>query len=358
MYIVNIQAKDYKKFIRFQHEIYKDDEQFRDLQSVLLPDILRKKARITKGSEIEAYLLYSDDNKIEAVFIFAVIDRLPDTLQIAFLDFIDKEEIFGEIYKFAKLKAKEKGLKKLLLGLNLHVNYGLGLLADSFQKPASFGSAYNKEYYIRHIEKYMQPTDLLYSYKIKIADIGMNLPERSLNYIEQNFSIRKADFKNIKKTAALYTEINNKAFVNHKYYYTARKEEDMELLSSFKYIIKEENLLFVYYREKPIGFMLWYPDFNQLLSRGQSLGLMSILKYKLGLKKIDTLKITEFGVLPEYKNSGAVIALINYLYKLRGKCYKYLESGWIWEKNIESTAIAKRFIKKRYKSFKVYEEVL
>ena len=216
----------------------------------------------------------------------------------------------------------------------------------------------NKEYYIRHIEKYIKPTELLYSYRIKISDMDMNLPDRLRDYIAKNFSIRGADFKNIKKTAALYTEINNKAFVNHKYYYTARKEEDIELLSSFKYVIKEENLLFVYYHEKPVGFMLWYPDFNQLIGSGKRLGVLPILSYKLGLKKIDTVKITEFGVLPEYKNSGAVIALLDYLYKLRGREYTYLESGWIMESNIESTAITKRFMKNKYKSYKVYEEVL
>ncbi len=358
MHIVKAEKKDYKNFIGFQKKIYKDDELFRDLQSISLPDILDKKACITKGSDIEPYLLYSDEERIEAVFVLAVIDRMPDTMQIAFLDFTDKEEVFGEVYKFAKLKAKEKSATKLLLGLNLHVNYGLGLLADSFESPVSFGSAYNKEYYIRHIEKYMKATDILYSYRIKISDMDVNLPEKLNRYIAENFSIRKADFKNIKETAALYTEINNKAFLNHKYYYTARKAEDIELLSSFRYVIKEENLLFVYYHERPVGFMLWYPDFNGFLAKGKKLGILSVLGYKLNLMKTDTVKITEFGVLPEYKNSGAVIALLVYLYKLKGEEYTYLESGWIMETNVESTAITKRFMKNRYKSFKVYEEVL
>lgn len=358
MYIVKAKKKDYKHFINFQKEVYKDDGNFRDLQSNFLPYILDKKAQITKGSDIEAYILYSDEGKIQAVFVLAIIDRMPDTLQIAFLDFVDKEEVFGEIYKFAKLKAKEKSVSKLLLGLNLHVNYGLGILADSFNLPSGFGSAYNKEYYIKHIEKYMQVTGMLYSYRTKISDMDMSLPDKVRNYMAKNFIIKHADFRDIKKTAALYTEINNKAFAKHKYYYTARKEEDIELLSSFKYVIKEENLLFIYYHEKPVGFMLWYPDFNQLIKAGESLGAGAVLKYKLGLQKIDTVKITEFGVLPEYKNSGAAVALLDYLYKLRGRDYVYLESGWIMESNVESTAITKRFMKNKYKSFKVYEEIL
>ena len=144
MYIVKAEKKDYKKFINFQKEVYSGDEYFRDLQSISLPNILEHRAKITEGSDIEAYMLYSDKEKIEAVFALAVIDRMPDTLQIAFLDFRDKEEVFGEVYKFAKLKAREKNLQKLLLGLNLHVNYGLGLLADSFKSMPSFGSTYNK----------------------------------------------------------------------------------------------------------------------------------------------------------------------------------------------------------------------
>ena len=96
MYIVKAEKKDYKKFISFQKEVYSGDEYFRDLQSISLPDILEHRSEITKGSDIEAYMLYSDKDsdkeKIEAVFALAVIDRMPDTLQIAFLDFRDKEE--------------------------------------------------------------------------------------------------------------------------------------------------------------------------------------------------------------------------------------------------------------------------
>ncbi len=359
MYIRAVRSEEYGKFIAFQKKIYAGDAQFRDLQSVSLKGILRRKAEITRGSRLEAYFVWEEGREeVLGVFMLACIDRMADTLQIAFLDFVDRAEVFAKIHSFSRDRAKALGLSKLLLGLNLHVNYGLGLLPSGFEKRQSFGSAYNKAYYIRHIERCMQASDILYSYRCAIKDIPMPLPEKTTAYLEQNFTVKKADFRNIRKTAALYTSINNRAFAEHKYYYEARPEEDIELLRSFRFLIEEKNLLFVYHKGEAVGFMLWYPDFNRLLREGEGFHLRSLLRCKLQAGKMDTLRLVEIGVLPAFRNRGAGIALLAYLHRTEGKRYRYLESGWIMEENAASKGIALRFVPEVYKQFRVYEEVL
>ena len=57
--------------------------------------------------------------------------------------------------------------------------------------------------------------------------------------------------------------------------------------------------------EKPVAFMLGMPDFNQVLIRmGGRLFPFGWLKFLLGRKKVDRVRLMAFGVLPEYRRKG------------------------------------------------------
>lgn len=355
--VKKVEREEYSKFVGFQKKIYKSDNNFRDLQSVVLKQIINQKAEVLRGSIFTPYFVLENDTVV-GVFALVVMDRLSDTLQITFLDFLDNHKIFETIYNFSKEIAKQKGLKKLLIGLNLHINYGLGLLSSGFEKIQGFGSSYNKKYYVEHIEKYIKPTDILYSYKTKMSNIKFNQSEKTTEYIKQNFEIKNADFSNIKQTAELYTKVNNLSFTEHKYYYETRLAESVELFDGLKYILKPENLLFAYYNKEPIGFILWYPEFNQLVGAGKGITPAVFLKIKLQRSKINTMKLVEFGVLPKFRNRGAIFALLYHLYEKYGHKFEYLESGWIMEENRPSSAVTEHFKMEKYKQFKVYEEII
>lgn len=354
MYIKIAEKKDYKNFINFQKNLYKDDINYKDFQSKFLKSLLYKKSCLLKSSKIKPVMVM-DNKSIIGVCLLCIVDRMNDTLQISFLDFIDNKDVFKLIFDYSKTIAKKKGLKKILIGMNLHINYGLGLLANKYDMPQDLGSSYNYEYYIKHIESFISPSEQLISYKGLISDIDLSLSEKSKQRLYNSFSIKKADFKNIEKTAKVYSYVNNLAFKNHKYYFERRNEEDIELFKDFRFLLDEHNLLFVYHDEKPVGFLLWYPDFNQIVNSGKDINISTILKYKLNLQKIDTMIIAEFGVIPQYQKKGALYALLDTCYNIAGKKYKYIKSGWIMEKNINSKIISKRFIKNEYKKYKVFE---
>jgi hypothetical protein len=111
-------------------------------------------------------------------------------------------------------------------------------------------------------------------------------------------------------------------------------------------LIKEENLLFAEKDGKPIGFFLWYPDFNQLLKGHQQLGLKHVLHYYF-TRTIDTFRFTEIAVLPEYKKSHAVQAMILYAIPyIRKSGIKYGEGGFIFEENTNSIVMTRRFLER------------
>lgn len=351
------QQKDHEVFADFQRRLFAGDPNYRDLQSRTVKGLLTGKAAIVHGSWL-CPVMVTEGEEILGVCVLGIVDRMDDTLQIAFLDFRNDERIIGCLLDYCKAIARKKGLSKILVGLNLHVNYGLGVLASSYDKPQSLGSAYNPSYYIEQIERYIKPSEELVSYRNRIDALDLSISSRLRNYLEQNFEVRKADFKDIRRTAEIYNTVNNSSFAHHKYYYPRRLEEDIELFQEFRPLLNEENLLFVYHKQEPVGFLLWYPDFNQCVEPGKSIGWSTVLRYRLGFAKMDTVKFTEIGVLPKYQNRGAVYPLLETCYQMTRERYTYVESGWIMRGNAGSEGIGLRFIQKEYKKYKVFEKDL
>jgi len=300
-------------------------------------------------------IMIIESGRIVAVCTFAIVDRMKDTLQIAYFEALEnQEEAIDFMMNHAKSLAAEHGIKQILVGLNFHVNYGLGLLADSYDEVQSFGGAYNPPYYIDYFSKYAHEEIKLVSYLTEIENLNFNLNDRLLDKIKEKYHVRPADFKNIEKEAAIYTYLNNQAFKNHLFYYERRLEEDLELFKEFKLLLKEENLLFMEYEGKPIGFMLWYPDYNQLIKPGGSLGLKTLIWSKLFSSKINRFKIVEIGVLPEFQKKGAILSLFLRCAEITKDRYKYCEAGWILESNHASRTLGLRWGDQEYKQYKVF----
>ncbi len=343
-----------KDYMAFCKEVYTNDAYYRDSMSTILKSILMGKAQICKSSTVVPVMVV-DSNKIVAVCIFALVDRLSDTLQITFFEALDnQEQAVKMIVDYGKKLARRYGASKILLGLNFHVNYGLGLLADQHEFVPSFGTAYNPSYYIDYFKPYADEQFNLVSYLTKMENFDARLDNRLVDRVAAKYNVRTMDFGNFTGEIETYTNLNNEAFKNHKFYYQRRLEEDLELFKQFKVLLKEENMLFLEDQGIPIGFMLWYPDFNELIRPGETVGLKTVLKNKLFPNKISKFKIVELGVLPQYHKKGAVLALFHKCRELVQGRYDYCESGWILEDNLASRGLGMRWADQEYKHYQVF----
>lgn len=344
---------DVSSIIHFRKKIYQGNPYYRDNQTRMIKSLLQRKMQIQKSSEIIPIIVERENEVVGSAFL-GIIDRMSNILQISFLEMKDDPRIIEAILNYSKVVAKKKGISKLLIGLNFHVNYGLGMLASGFEEMQSIGSAYNPKYYIDHIEPWASKVNRLMSYKGRVADLDLKLSEGMQERLNR-FEIRYADFRNIEKVARIYGQINNQAFSDHEYYYESREDEDIELFNEYKLFLKPENILFAYKDQKPIAFILWYPDFNQLIKGGQELGPCSFIKSRLFPRSIDTIKLTEFGVIPEYQRTGAIYALLKRCYELNKERYRYIESGWILEGNAGSRNLTSKFLEEKKTLYKVFE---
>ena len=155
----------------------------------------------------------------------------------------------------------------------------------------------------------------------------------------------------------MYTDLNNKCFTDHKYYYVRDYKDDEEMLKELFLFMKEDSLIFAFKDGKPAGFILWYPDFNELAKPGEAFGTKHYFKNIFGNKKIKTCKVMEYGVLDEYRGVGLPFALIAHVYSILSNYgVSQVESSWILADNEDSNSFCKAFCDELYKEYVVYEK--
>lgn len=353
MEIIRVNDQNIGEFIKFSKSVYVGNPYFRDNMSKTAAEILNNKAEICKGSYVEGVMVKSNNTTL-AVCFFCIVDRMSDILQMCWFESLDDNEAIGCLIEYGKKMAVRFHIKKILVGLNMHVNYGLGILDSHFDEPQSLGSAYNPPYYNARLRQIASEEIKLVSYLVRTDQFDFNVGERFESRVLSKYSVRRSNFKQLEKEAAIYTDINNRAFAHHRFYYERRINEDLELFQDFRFLLKEENLLFLLHEGKEIGFMLWYPDFNQLLKPGESIGIKTVIKSKLFPSKINRFKIVEVGVVPEFQKTGAIFALFHACRRLTGNKYEWCESGWILDDNYPSKNFGIRWADKEYKQYSVF----
>jgi len=349
-----IEKADYKQYLNFVKDMYKDNPLCRDSMSSLLKSILLGKSEICKSTETWPYMVYKNGKPIMAC-VFALVDRMNDVLQISFFEeIIEDHNAFNLIMEKAKAIAEERKIHQISAGLNIHVNYGLGFLDSHYDTLQSFGMAYNNEFYHSFFnENGFKSIDLV-SYKQSMNEFEIPLSERFIRRIRMQYTVRKAEFKHIEREARIYTEINNNAFSDHLFYFQRKNEEDLELFNDFKHLLREENLLFVEKDGVPVGFMLWYPDYHELMSQRETIGLKTVFWNRCFHKKIKKFKIVEMGVLKSEQKKGAIVALFDNLRQIVGNRYETCESGWILKDNKDSSNFGIKWGDSEYKTYKAY----
>lgn len=351
----------YKIFERVSADVYTGNNFYRGTDKSVEQLLLHSGSAFQKHSVVKKFVVRKENNYVAR---FALIHdlHLADYIQVAFFeaqkDLSDIFEIIKqEIYRhFPKCK-------RVVVGLNGHLNYGAGILLNHFDEAPIFGLPYNPDYYAEYFKDLQ--TRKMFTFRFSMEAYITWANTYSSQRKIKGLTVRFMNKKKIAKESAIYTELNNQAFLKHPYWAYRDKAEDLELFRPFRYLLDNENLVFAEVHGKPVGFFLWYPDFNKLISGQRDFNVLDVIKYRLG-KSIDTFRFTEIGILPEYQGSPVALAMINKaLPALIKKGYKYCEGGFIFEDNRASIAFVKRILQrcngkeaKPYREFAVFETML
>ncbi len=332
--------KEEKLFFAISKDIYNNDYNFRRTEEDLIYLLCNGPTVYHNHSKVVKYLIFNN-NQPAGRFTLIHDLNLQEYVQASFFEaFEGLEGIKDEIIKIAQKDFPQ--CKKIIFGLNGHLNYQAGYLLNNFDIPL-FGLPYTKSYYIDYFKDCQ--TNKMVTFRFKTKDFIEYFNQYYDRYKDDKINIRFLNKNKLKEEIETYTTLDNNSFRNKTLYWSDRApQENYELFASFKILINRDNLIFAEIDNKPVGFLLWYPDFNQLVKKNhQKINLLHYLKYKLN-NTIDTIRLTEIAVLPQYRKTRVAFMLFHKLTELCHKYnYTYFEGGFIFENNLESIFTASRY---------------
>ncbi|MBF0432238.1 MAG: hypothetical protein HQK83_13215 [Fibrobacteria bacterium] len=341
------------EYVKFFNAVHKKNSNYRDNFSSIIKDFLTGKIAFCQNNRLFPFFVYNGYRPL-AVCIFIIAKKMPDILQMAF--FAAEEEAHEAVdllMQKARELCSENNIQKIVVGLNGSLSYGVGLLANNYEKRPGFGKICSPAYYFDFFTKYSPETQSMTSIRQKLDDPVllrfMDNPKSRHNIIR----CRKARFNNLREEIRTYVELSNQSFMSHPFYYERDIQENYELFAPFKTLLKEENLIFAEDNGKPVGFLLWYPDYNELIAPGKGVGFSTFFKYKILKRPIKTFMYVEMAILPDYQGSRVLMSLMK-------KCFSYVrndftwgETSWVFDSNKVSLQVSKKWTPVNSTQYKV-----
>ena len=362
MKVIPVRSKnDLKAFYYIEKEVYKNNPYHRSTNDDIIKLIIEGPTAFHSHASVNPFIIIQDQKPVGR---YALIydQKLPDYIQVSFFEALPGlSDLADNILNQAQILHPQ--CKRIVIGLNGHLNYGVGLLLSRFEESPVFGLPYTPAYYQdyfrdfkkRKMVSYRFPTKPFFEF-IKNLDDNLNLA---------GITVRKMNKKKLQREIEIYTYLNNACFSEHPFWADRSVEEDYELFYPFRWLLREEYFLFAEYEGKPIGFLLWYPDFNELVTGNHHLRLHHVLHHRFQ-DPIKTFRFTQIAVLPQYRISTATLALIlEMIPSIQKAGYQYGEGGFIFEENINSMTMTRRFLERGtgckiepYRHYAIFESSL
>jgi len=337
-------ASAYNIFSEVRESVYKEDIYYRCTEKEIEELLLNSKGSFHSHAAIKMFVL-RDGNNLVARFALIHDLRLPEYVQVSFFE---AQKGLGEIFPLIKQEIIKHfpECPKVVVGLNGHLNYGAGILLNHFDRVPMYGLPYNPEYYKNYFKNLR--CRKMFTFRFEMEGYINWSKNYSRNRVIEGLNIRHMNKQNFKKDIALYTQFNNLSFQKHTYWADRDAEEDIELFYPLRHWLKKENLIFAEVNDKPAGFFLWLPDFNQLLTSQRHLNLWGLMKFRFK-NTIDTYRFTEIGIIPKFLKSNIGLAMIDKaLPTMIEQGYKYCEGGYIFEENRASMTFVFRTIERSF----------
>lgn len=340
-----------KRYLNFIYELYKDNNEFCDMNLIFVKNFLYKKDSYAKRCEVLPILMI-DNNEIKLECMY-VIDS-SDEVKLAFIEFRRNSRIYlEELIKYSKIILKKYNKRKVIVGINGQISYGLGILTENYNQKFEFNSNFNHSYYKKEMDEVFNVKKRAFSYCYNAKHSLELFDKNLLDNVYNNYEFRYFNMKKFKKEMLIFGKLCHESLLNTPYYSIKTPLEMYELMKQVRFIMKKEDIIFALKDGKEVGFIYTHPDYAFLFNKPKLNYVKFFLKYLF--KKPENVIYNVIGVLPEHQQSGVAVGLINKSILLREKDYPNGVSSFILEDNIASTRLCKKLSTGINKEFCLYE---
>jgi len=307
----------------------------------------KKKNKTFRFGDVTRWILKDNDAKLigrVAAFTNKKYKNKGDEVPvggIGFFDCINNQDAADMLFSVAKHWLMQKGIE----AMDGPINFGerdrwWGLLTEGFDPPG-YCMNYNPAYYQQLFERYgFQPfyNQVCFARSVK-GTMKDKFYERHANIAKDpGYHATYIDKKNLKKYAADFTIIYNKAFAGHGGLKEMHTEIVMKLFKKMKPFMDEKIIWFTYHNNNPIAMWVNIPELNQWFKYlDGKLDFFAKLKFLWvkATKRCSRFTGLVFGVIPEYQGTGVDAYMIVEGAKIIQKQLDYddYEMQWIGDFN-------------------------
>jgi hypothetical protein len=358
--------KDLMRFIKFQWEIYKDNEYW-------VPPLIMERKKILDVNKNPFYqhaerelFLAERDNKIVGR-IAAIKNDLHNKYHhdkvgfFGFFECVNDQEIANALFDAAKDWVKSKGLTALRGPANPSSNDEYGMLLEGFYDSPRILMTYNPKYYLTLCENYgfVKAKDL-YAYKLENKKVVASEKMRRVAEIAKerySLNIRQLDMKNFKKELENVKYVYNKAWAPNWGFIPMTDAEIDAMAKDLKPLVEPSLVLFGEIKNKLVGFALVMLDYNYIFKQlNGKLFPFGFIKLFTQKKNIKWSRVLTLGIIPEFQKRGldAVFYwdIVNRAHKLG---IDLGEASWVLEDNEMMKRGAQVLNGEIYKRYRIYE---
>jgi GNAT superfamily N-acetyltransferase len=343
MIVQQVQGKrELLTFYAMPKRVYDGNPYHRSTEETLTRLIVDGPTLFHTHATVSPSLIWNDREPVGRCAL--IHDRnMPEFVQVAFFEALPELTGVTEAL-IAAARSMRTGAAKLLVGLNGHLNFGAGILLNCFDEPPVFGLPYTPPYYPEYFAKLFCRESVSFRFPLKgVYDWAR---KAAGTFDTRGVTVRFLNKRNLRKEIEVYTYIDNTSFSNATYWSNRTPGENYELFHPFRFLMKEEDLLFAEKDGKPIGFLLWYPDFNGLVPPGRDLNLLDMLRFHIA-NPLRATRLAEVAVLPQYRRLPVMATLLlKSLPTVERRGYEICEGGFIFQENRSSIVMTQRYIER------------
>lgn len=357
---------DRERFIRLPWKLYRDDPNWVPPLLTEMRKLLSYRGNVLWRLGPHAYFLAWQDGEVVGrlgVGIDEELNRAKNRREgyLTLFEAVNDYEVARALFDAGVTWLKERGMTAVT-GPQSPDNGDdyRGLLIKGFDSPPVFMDSYNPPYYVDFFERYgfvKQFDRNAYYY-----DLRGPIPERLVKVAEYamrryNFRVEKIDLKHLDQEMLQIKRIIDEAMPEEWPDMVPPTEAEIRAEAKNLLPVVEPELLYIARAgDRPIGFSIALPDYNQVLKKlNGRLFPLGWLRFLLLKRKITGGRIFILFVVPDYHNKGVSAALYLRTFEAAKRLgYTYGEGSTIHEFNTRMNRDAVGAGGELYKIYRIY----